>query len=137
MNRLRIFNLMLLVLVGINVRASTPVPAPTPPATPSVIKAQAAPPAKTMTFYCPDKISVAPAPTPPGWQSLGNVTRRRQSMDIDTQRHMIVCWYGIVGDTNFAASSLIGQAFPADYECKIPNPGAFTAVCSKKIRISR
>lgn len=137
MKQLIILNLILLALVGINVRASTPVPVPTPPVTPSVIREKAAPPAKTVTFSCPDKISVAPAPIPSGWQSLGNVIRRIQGVDLDTQKHMIVCWYGVAGDTNFGASSLIGQSFPADYQCKISGPGVFVAICNKKIRINR
>lgn len=136
MKQLLILNLILLVLVALNVRAGTPVPAPTP-VTPSVIKAHAMAPAQTLRFHCPDKIGVAPAPTPAGWQSLGNVTRHRQLIDVDAQKHMVVCWYGIPGDTNFLISSIIGQTYPPDYECKIPSPSAYTAVCNKKIRIIR
>ena len=127
----------LTVICVLNVKAAAPVPYPTPPVTPAVIKANAGSPAKTLTFYCPDKISVAPIAVPAGWQSLGTVSRHRQKMDIDTKNRMVVCWYGMAGDTNLFASILIGQTFPADYECKIPNPGAYIAVCNKKIRITR
>lgn len=126
--------LILAVLVVANVNANTPVPGPTPP-TPPVIKGNGASPTKPLTFYCPDKIGVAPSPLPAGWQSLGNVTRHRQSISVDTQKHMVVCWYGTAGDTNFFVSSLIGQTFPADYECKIPSPVIFAAVCNRKIRV--
>lgn len=135
----RLLNLIFvcLMFVVINVSASTPTPAPTPPVAPPVVKQHTEAPAKTLTFLCPEMISVAPSPIPAGWMSLSSITRHRQSISVDAQKPMVVCWYGTAGDTNFFGASLLGQNFPADYECKIPGPGVFRAICDKKIRIVR
>ena len=85
-----------------------------------------------IAFTCPKEIQVGPVAPPNGWQSLGSIPRYRFSITVDIKSQLVVCWYGDVKSP--FTSYLISQKIPEGYECKIPYPADFQAICTKKTR---
>jgi hypothetical protein len=128
---------VLTVFCATNVKATTSIPLPTPPDKIPLIKENVGSQPKMINLNCPKTIQVGPVGIPTGWQSLGSLPRQRLNIQIDNQKRMIVCWYGAAGDNNLFLSQLIAQALPSGYECTVPYPKDYAAVCTKKTPVPR
>src|SRR5215212_1467749 len=88
------------------------------------------PQSNEITVTCPDKIQVGPLYVAEGWQSLGSLPWPRISIRVDTSTQSVVCEYG--NKENLLFTFFIGQKIPTGYDCKIPGPGVFQAVCTRR-----
>lgn len=82
----------------------------------------------TIIVSCPDQIQVGPVSVPNGWQSLGSLPRKRFSISVDADTRSVVCEY-----TNQAVafqSYYLARKIPPGYECKIPFPLEYRAICN-------
>jgi hypothetical protein len=124
-------------LGAMTLRATTIVPGPTPPIKMPVVRDNAPSPDKVY-ISCPQTIQVGPVYVPSGWQSLGSLPRQKVNIVLDKQKRLVVCWYGITGgENNLFTAQLISKPLPAGYDCTIPYPADFTAVCNKIIHVPR
>ena len=131
-----IISILGLIIVGSSVvRAATVIPAPTPPDKPGFAKDLDTQP-KTIKVSCPNTIQIGPVHVPSGWQSLGTLDRQRVHIAIDKQERKVVCWYSITGGEDITAP-FISQPLPAGYDCTIPYPKEYAAICTKGIRVPR
>ena len=117
--------------------ATTDMPIPVLPAKTAVMRNNAVSQDKVI-IACPQTIQAGPVYVPAGWQSLGSLVRQRVGISIDKKQRLAVCWYGITGgDQNLFTAYLISQPLPAGYNCTIPYPKDYAAVCTKGIHIPK
>jgi hypothetical protein len=88
--------------------------------------------AKPITISCPHDIQIGPVFVPDGWQSLGSLPRQRLQIKLDTKAQTVVCEYG--NEAVLFQTYFIAKKIPAGYECKIPYPKNYEAVCTRKTR---
>jgi len=88
--------------------------------------------APSVEVSCPHEIYVGPVHPPEGWESEGNMARQRFQMVVDQKQKKIVCWYGNL--ENPFQSFLISKKIPEGYECAIPFPKDYKAVCTRRVR---
>ena len=86
--------------------------------------------AKTVTITCPHNLQIGPVGVPDGWESLGSLPRERLQIKIDAKTQKILCEYG--NENALFQTYFIAQKIPAGYDCKIPYPKDYQAVCTKK-----
>jgi hypothetical protein len=86
--------------------------------------------AKPIDIRCPQNIQIGPVFVPDGWQSLGSLSKPRLQIKVDAKTQQVVCEYG--NEASLFQTFFIAQNIPAGYECSIPYPKDYRAVCTKK-----
>jgi hypothetical protein len=87
---------------------------------------------KSFNVICPVNLQIGPLYVPDGWQSMGSLARPILGITVDAQTQMVLCQYG--SKDNMFSTYYIGQKIRAGYDCKLPSPTNFYAVCTKKIQ---
>ena len=88
--------------------------------------------AKPVTIACPQELQIGPVFVPDGWESLGSLPKQRLQIKVDTKAQAVICEYG--NEAVLFQTFFISRKIPADYDCKIPYPKDYQAVCTRKTR---